>query len=118
VSDAAHLADVLERIDRIRRATKEGEQTFLSSEVIQDAVIRNLEVIGEASKNLSESTRRRSRSVPWREMARFRDLAIHHYGSLLSEEVWRIVADDLPRIRRSIAKVFPSDPRERRTRRE
>jgi uncharacterized protein with HEPN domain len=117
VSDAARLADILERIDRIRRATEAGERKFHDSEVIQDAVVRNLEVIGEAAKNVTASTRQRFRSVPWREMARFRDLAIHHYGSVLPEEVWRIVAKDLPRIRRSLAKVIPPELSQRQGRR-
>jgi uncharacterized protein with HEPN domain len=79
----------------------------LGSEVIQDAVVRNLEVIGEAAKNVTASTRQRFRSVPWREMGRFRDFAISHNGGELSEEVWRIVAKDPPQIRRSLTKVIP-----------
>jgi len=105
MSDASRLADMLERIDRIERATKEGKQFFFASEVIQDAVIRNLEVIGEAAKSVSLRTRRRFPRVPWSEMSRFQDLAIHHYGKVLSEEVWAIVETDLPTIRHLIAKV-------------
>ncbi len=105
MTDTARLSDILERIDRIARATQDGEVAFRNSEIIQDAVIRNLEVIGEATKSLSPRTRRQFPDVPWREMARFRDLAIHHYGKLVAEEIWRIVADDLPRIKRAVAHV-------------
>ncbi|HEV2317708.1 MAG TPA: HepT-like ribonuclease domain-containing protein [Thermoplasmata archaeon] len=102
MTDRARLADVLERIDRILRATREGKQEFYTSEVIQDAVIRNLEVIGEAAKQVSRATRRRLSEVPWRETSRFRDLAIHHYGKILAEEIWTIVEKDLVPIRRAI----------------
>lgn len=102
MTDAARLADILERIDRIVRATSEGREAFFSSEVIQDAVIRNLEVIGEAAKRVTPATRRRLPEVPWRDMARFRDLAIHLYGKVLADEVWVIVAKDLLPIRRAI----------------
>ena len=105
MSDAARLADILERIDRIHRATVRGKDAFLASEVVQDAVIRSLEVIGEAAKNVTAVTRRRFPRVPWRDMARFRDLAIHHYGRVLAEEVWVIVSKDLPLVRSSFAGV-------------
>lgn len=107
MSDAIRLADVLERLDRIRRATAGGETEFLASEVIQDAVIRNLEVIGEAAKSMASSTRRRFPRVPWADMSRFRDLAIHHYGRVLAEEVWQIVEKDLPALRESLSGVVP-----------
>jgi uncharacterized protein with HEPN domain len=106
MTDAARLADIVERIDRIQRATVQGREAFAASEVIQDAAVRNLEVIGEASKAISSRTRQRLSAVPWREMARFRDLAIHHYGLVLAEEVWVIVSRDLPRIRRALARFI------------
>lgn len=104
MTDDSRLADILERIDRIMRATSGGRAALLESEVIQDAVIRNLEVIGEAAKTVGPTTRKSLAQVPWRAMARFRDLAIHHYGQVLAEEVWEIVLKDLPRIRRAISK--------------
>jgi len=105
VTDQSRLADFLEGIDRIARATHGGEKAFRTSETIQDAAIRNLEVIGEAAKRITPHTRKRFPDVPWREMARFRDLAIQHYGKLLSEEIWRIVDDDLPRVKRTVGAV-------------
>ena len=107
MTDATRLADILERIDRIFRATSEGGEAFYASEVVQDAVIRNLEVIGEAAKHVSTGTRRRYSRVPWREMSRFRDLAIHHYGKLLADEVWAIVEKDLDTIRHSLMDAVP-----------
>lgn len=105
MSDATRLADILERIDRIGRAIPDGKDEFFASEVAQDAVIRSLEVIGEAAKNITKATRRRFPKVPWDDMARFRDLAIHQYGKVLSEEVWAIVAKDLPVLRRALTGV-------------
>jgi uncharacterized protein with HEPN domain len=104
VTDESRIADVLERVDRILRATVGGRMDFMESELIQDAVIRNLEVIGEAAKNVGAGTRKQFPNVPWREMARLRDLAIHQYGRILSEEVWEIVAKDLIEIRRALAR--------------
>lgn len=102
MTDASRLVDIQERIDRILRATTGGKQAFLDSEVIQDAVVRNLEVIGEAAKHVSPRARRQLPEVPWRAMSRFRDLAIHPCGNVLADEVWAIVERDLVPIRRSI----------------
>lgn len=107
MTDAPRLADILERIDRIGRATKGGPETFSGSEVIQDAVIRNLEVIGEAAKQVSAATRNRHPEVPWSAMGKFRELAIHSYGKVLEDEVWEIVSKDLPAIKRILSKVVP-----------
>lgn len=104
MTDDSRLADILERVDRILRAIEGGRSAFLDSEVIQDAVVRNLEVIGDAAKSVSSTTRKGRIQVPRRAMARFRDLAILHYGRVLSEEVREIVVNDLPRIRRVISR--------------
>jgi uncharacterized protein with HEPN domain len=110
MTDDSRLADILERIDRIMRATAEGRPAFMASDVIQDAVIRSLEVIGEAAKTVGPVARRNLPEVPWRAMARFRDLAIHPYGQVLSDEVWNIVVKDLPGIRRALSKRSPRRP--------
>jgi uncharacterized protein with HEPN domain len=104
MSDAQRLADIQERILRIERATAGGKAEFFESEVLQDAVIRNLEVIGEAAKSLSPAARKKHPRVNWRGMGRFRDLAIHHYGSVLVEEVWKIVERDLPALKQELGR--------------
>ena len=116
MTDESRTADVLERIDRIARATTGGREAFMESELTQDAVIRNLEVIGEAAKNVGPGTRRKFPNVPWKEMARFRDLAIHQHGRILSGEVWEVVAKELTEIRRALAKrEVPRRTKARRT---
>jgi uncharacterized protein with HEPN domain len=104
MSDAQRLADILERILRIERATTGGKAEFFGSEVLQDAVIRNLEVIGEAAKNVGPATRKKYPQVNWSGMGRFRDLAIHHYGGVLVEEVWKIVERELPPLKEELGR--------------
>jgi uncharacterized protein with HEPN domain len=104
VTDAERIADILERIYRIERAVVGGKHEFFESEVVQDAVIRSLEVIGEAARNVSPAARKRHPRVSWKAMARFRDLAIHHYGNVLVEEVWTIVERDLPSLKRELSR--------------
>ena len=100
--DTLYLIHVLERIRRIEEFTLEGKQAFLGSRLLQDAVIRNFEVIGEAVKRLSDSLKVENSQVPWRRIAGFRDVLIHGYESVDPEEVWGIVEGSLPELRRHV----------------
>lgn len=107
-SDRANLSTILERIERVRRFTKEGKADFLRSELIQDAVIRELEVIGEATKRLGRSTRALNSKIPWSKMAGFKDVAIHQYDSINLDRVWDIVESELPKIGAKVRSILTS----------
>lgn len=97
--DADFLLDILEAIQRIMEYTGEFEwEIFISDYKTQDAVVRNLEIIGEAVKNISENLRLKYPKIPWREMAATRDRLTHHYFGVNQEIVWQIVQDDLPEL--------------------
>jgi uncharacterized protein with HEPN domain len=71
------LVQILESIERITAYTKAGKESFFSDPIIQDAVIRNLEVIGEAAKRIPEEYRASLPAIPWRGIAGLRDVLIH-----------------------------------------
>lgn len=102
-----NLAQILERIDRILDFTKSDEREFLSSALVQDAVIRNFEVIGEAAKRLPDEFRQAHPFVPWKGLASLRDVLIHQYEGVNVEEVWRIVEKELPNLKQSFASILP-----------
>jgi uncharacterized protein with HEPN domain len=106
--DQLRLSDILERIDRIIQATAGGLASFERSDVIQDAVIRNLEVIGEASAQLSAGVRRKHPEVPWRAMVGFRNLASHAYWKIEPPRIWAIV-EMLPKTRTQVASIQVSE---------
>ncbi len=74
--------------------------------MIQDAVIRNLEIIGEATKRLSWEIRENHPDIPWRKMAGLRDVLIHEYLRVDLEEVWIIVDTNLPVLKRKINQMI------------
>ncbi len=104
--DRDALADILTAIRRVQGFPSPDRETFLASDVLQDAVVRNLEIIGEATKRLSDSCRQQHPLIPWREMAGMRDVLIHAYGRVDLEEVWITLSEQLPALLAQIEPVL------------
>ncbi len=94
--DLVFLQHISDAIKNIERYTDGGEEVFYSTTMIQDAVIRNLEIIGEAVKNISPAIRIEYPDVPWKKIAGLRDVLIHHYLGVDLETVWLVVEKRLP----------------------
>jgi uncharacterized protein with HEPN domain len=75
--DRVYLAHIRDAIERIVKYTSEGKSEFDHDEKTQDAVVRNLEIIGEAAKNVSDEMRANRPDIPWRRLAGMRDKLIH-----------------------------------------
>lgn len=74
--------------------------------MMQDAIIRNFEIIGEATKHLSLELKQSHPEIQWRGMAGFRDVLIHNYMGVDLEEVWTIIEKELPQIKSSLKAVL------------
>lgn len=105
-NESVYLADILDAIDRIRDYTSAGREAFEASRLIQDAVIRNLEIIGEAARKVSEAMRQSHPEIPWTEIAGTRNRVIHGYFEVNLDIVWLIVEKDLPVLRGQIAPLL------------
>jgi uncharacterized protein with HEPN domain len=101
-----YLTDILESIDRILAYTTAGRDAFFANRMVQDAVVRNLEVIGEAVKGLSEETRRTRPEIPWKKIAGTRDRVIQGYFDVSLKIVWEIVEQELPTLRGQVAALL------------
>ena len=104
--DTLYLVHISDCVARIRAYTKAGHEAFFSSHETQDAVIRNLEVIGEAVKRVSDVTRAKHPDIPWRRVAGLRDILIHEYMNVDLHEVWNIVERDIPILERVVAAII------------
>jgi uncharacterized protein with HEPN domain len=97
--DRELLSDIRGAIERITSYLSGFDyDSFLNDNKTQDAVMRNLEILGEATKNLSEAVRTRSIDVPWKNMAGVRDRLIHDYFGVNLDIVWQISTVELPKI--------------------
>jgi len=91
----------LEAIDKIERYTKDMDFAgWLEDEKTVDAVIRNIEVIGEASSHLPDEVLQRYKDIPWRLMKGIRNILAHEYFGVDLEIIWKTVKEDLPAIKK------------------
>ena len=104
--DRAYLRHVLDAIDKIDSYASVGRDVFMSTSHWQDAIMRQLEIIGEATKRLSKDLRSGHTEVPWRRMAGLRDVLIHDYFGVDLAAVWEITQKDLPKLKVSIEKIL------------
>lgn len=79
--------------------------TFLKDVKTQDAVVRNLEIVGEAAKGVSCELMDKYNKIPWKKLAGMRDRLIHHYFGVNFDIVWEIAREDLPDLVAEIAKI-------------
>jgi uncharacterized protein with HEPN domain len=106
---AVFLDDIIEACDKIFRYTSGSiAEQFYRDEKTIDAVVRNLEVIGEAAKNVPDEMRAKI-AVDWKKMAGLRDVLIHGYFGIDLEIIWDIVENKLPMLRREVSS-YVSEP--------
>lgn len=104
--DRVYLLHIRDAIERILVYTREGREAFFADPRTQDAVVRNIEVVGEAVKSVSQSLRQGHPQIPWTRIAGMRDKLIHEYFGVDLNLVWDAVQRDIPRLRDEVQKIL------------
>lgn len=95
-----HIKESIEQL--VAYTSNLSQKEFYSSTLIQDAVARRLEIIGEATKNLPESFKRRHPEIPWKKISGLRDVLIHEYFGVDLKLLWNIIEKDLKTLKKQI----------------
>lgn len=104
------LLHILNSIKNIEKDTQKfSKEKFFLNRTVQDAVIRNIEILGEAAKNIPKDFREKYKEVPWSEMARMRDMLIHGYFKVDLEAVWEVIEKDLPKLKEQVSKLLKEE---------
>lgn len=101
------LEHILESIGRIEEyAKRKSKKEFLDDYEKQDAIIKRLEVIGEAVKNIPRDIKKKYPEVPWKKIAGMRDILIHEYFGIDLDLVWKIIIKDIPKFKKQILELL------------
>lgn len=105
--DGIYLEHVLTALHKVRNYIGDkDEDAFMKDSIIQDAVIRQFEVVGEATKRISKELKARHQEIPWKEMAGMRDILIHDYIDVDLFMVWKTAKDDVPQLIKQVEKLI------------
>jgi uncharacterized protein with HEPN domain len=104
--DGERLQDILEAIGQIERYALRGKDAFQTDELVQIWMVHHLQVIGEAAAAISEDLQARHPEVPWALIIAFRNVLVHEYFRIDLETVWRILEQDLPGLKLSVASIL------------
>ena len=102
-----YLDDIIESIELIQKYTADvTEDEFRKSVEIQDAVIRRLEIIGEAVKHIPSEMKKKYPDIPWKKITGARDIFVHEYFGVRLERVWDTIVKDLPPFKQQVEKLL------------
>jgi uncharacterized protein with HEPN domain len=105
--DSVYLKHIRDSIVRIQEYTKGLDKAgFLKNTLVQDAVIRQIEIIGEAGKRLSEGVRAQHSDIPWQDISGMRNKLVHDYFGVDIEKVWLTVRDDIPILKKEVTRIL------------
>ena len=105
-SESVYLRHILECIRRLEEDVAGGQEQFLASHTVQDAVLRNLQTMAESTQRLSDSLKAAQPSVEWQRIGAFRNLLVHNYLGIDLNVVWEIVERDVPEVKRATLEML------------
>lgn len=107
------IEDIKESIESIEEFSRGlNKEKYVKARLEKRAIERELGIIGEAVKNIPIFFREKYHSIPWRDIAGFRDILSHAYFGLIDERVWKIIKNDLPKLKKDIQEILEKEKQE------
>ncbi len=97
-----YLEDMLSAINRVEEYRKGGRKRFLEEGLLQDGIIRQVSIVGEAATKLPPAWKKDYPDVPWKAITAMRNILIHDYSDVNLERVWTVAATDLPVLKKTV----------------
>jgi len=105
--DKIYILHIRDSINAIKKYTKTmNKEAFLEDELVQNTVIRQIQIIGEASKNLSKELRKKYKHIPWKEIVGMRNILVHKYFGIDLTSVWKAVKEDIPELENAVLNIL------------
>ncbi len=104
--DRLHLEHIERCIARVEGYVSDGREVFISSQLIQDAVVRNLQILAESTQRISQQLKNDHPEVGWRNISGFRNVAVHNYLGIDANQIWEIVVQDLPELKEQTTTIL------------
>lgn len=108
--DTIYLQHILECIRRIEGHTVQGRDAFFASHILQDATLRNLQTLSEATQRLSQRLKATQPHIPWQQISAFRNVIVHNYLGIDLEQVWTIIHRDIPPLKHATLELLAAQP--------
>ena len=105
-ADKERIQDILNAIERIERFTSEGKNHFFSNEMIQSAVIYQIQIIGEASYKISEDFKLLYKDIPWKNIEGTRHIIVHDYFRVNLNIIWDVIEKNLPELKKKLINLL------------
>ena len=104
--DLFYLIHIAECIAKVKEYVTPGYEEFMESTLIQDAVMRNLQILGESTRRLSDETKAHGKEIDWRAIIGLRNVMVHDYLGITLDRVWEIIENDLPILEHQVQAIL------------
>jgi len=109
VRDQVYIEHMIECIERVERYAGKDRGLFMHSDLVQDAVVRNLQLLAESSQRLSSEAKASQPRIDWRAISGFRNVLVHDYLGLDLESIWLVVEAELPILKQALEDIIKRD---------
>lgn len=105
-TDLMYLKHILDCINKVEKFVKYRRKKSIDQEMVESAIIRELQIMSESTQRISESLKLKASEVPWHSISGFRNVLVHDYLGIEPDEIYAIIKSDLPKLKKRVIKMI------------